>query len=39
MCEYGAYGISIGASENTLVEREVDDSDFVRYSRGIACPR
>jgi hypothetical protein len=28
-----------GTSEGTLVEREVDESDFVRYSGGIAHPR
>jgi hypothetical protein len=28
----------IGTSKDTLVEREVDDSDFVRSSGWIACP-
>jgi hypothetical protein len=28
-----------GRSEGTLVEREVDDADFVRSSRWIAHPR
>jgi hypothetical protein len=28
----------IGTSEGMLVDREVDDMDFVRSSRRIACP-